>query len=126
MLVGLSTARAADEMLTLACKGTTIAGYEGAKPEPLSMGIIVNFTNRTVQGFGSPGVVDYPVKITAWNEVTVTFYGSDEKMGLTTRGAIDRVTGDVDATSMAYDSKSGKVVSQNVYTLKCRPAQRMF
>jgi hypothetical protein len=43
MLVGLSTARAADEMLTLACKGTTIAGYEGAKPEPLSMGIIVTW-----------------------------------------------------------------------------------
>jgi hypothetical protein len=126
MLVGLPTAQA-DETLTLACKGTTTAGYEGAKPEPLSMGIIVNFTNRTVQGFGSPGVVDYPVKITAWNEVTVSFYGSDEKMGLTTRGAIDRVTGDVDATSMAYDHpKSGKVVSQDVYTLKCRPAQRMF
>jgi hypothetical protein len=46
MLVGLPTARAADEMLTLACKGTTIAGYEGAKPEPLSMGIIVNLAFR--------------------------------------------------------------------------------
>jgi len=126
MLVGLPTAQAADPTLTLACNGTTTAGYEGAKPEPLSMGIIVNFTNRTVQGFGSPGVVDYPVKITAWNEVTVSFYGSDEKMGLRTRGAIDRVTGDVDATSMAYDPKNGKIVSQDVYALKCRPAQRMF
>jgi hypothetical protein len=108
MLVGLPTAQAADTTLTLACKGTTTAGHEGANQEPLSMGIIVNFTNRTVQGFGSPGIVDYPVKITAWNEVTVSFYGSDEKMGLRTRGAIDRVTGDVDATSMPTTRRAAR------------------
>ena len=49
---------------------------EDAKPEPVSMGIIVNFTDRTVQGFGS-----YPVKITAWNDVSVEFSGSiDHKL----------------------------------------------
>jgi len=42
------TAQAADETLTLACKGTVID--KDAKLEPVSMGIIVNFTNRTVQG----------------------------------------------------------------------------
>jgi len=42
------------------------------------MGIIVNFTNRTVQGFGTPGLIDYPVKIRAWNEVTVVFGGYEE------------------------------------------------
>jgi hypothetical protein len=42
------TAQAADETLTLACKGTMID--KDAKLEPVSMGIIVNFTNRTVQG----------------------------------------------------------------------------
>src|SRR5262245_32342713 len=56
MLVGLSTAHAADTVLTLACQGTTTAGTEDAKPEPISMGIIVNFTNRTVQGFGGRGL----------------------------------------------------------------------
>jgi hypothetical protein len=111
MLVGLPTAQAADETLTLACKGTTTTGYEGAKPEPISMGIIVNFTNRTVQGFGDPSFMDYPVKITAWNDVTVTFYGREEKMGLSIRGSIDRVTGDVEATSMAYDTKTSKIIS---------------
>jgi hypothetical protein len=55
-VVGLSGAQAADETLTLACQGTTISDLENAKPEPVSMGIIVNFTNRTVQGFGAPGI----------------------------------------------------------------------
>jgi len=44
------TAQAADTTLTLACQGTTTVRMEDAKPEPISMGIIVNFTNRTVQG----------------------------------------------------------------------------
>ena len=54
---------------------------------------------RTVQGFGHPGLIDYPVKITAWNEVTVAFSGSlDIKSSmLSTTGTIDRVTGDVEA-----------------------------
>jgi hypothetical protein len=46
MVAGPSmTAHAADTTLTLACQGTTISGVEDAKPEPVSMGIIVNFTN---------------------------------------------------------------------------------
>ena len=54
MLVGLSTAQAADTTLTLACQGTTTATTAGTedKPEPISMGIIVNFTKKTVHGFG--------------------------------------------------------------------------
>jgi len=56
MLVGLPTAQAADTTLTLACQGTTtVTTMEGAKPEPVSMGIIVNFTKNTVHGFGHPG-----------------------------------------------------------------------
>ena len=54
MLVGLPTAQAADTTLTLACQGTTTSGLEVAKPEPISMGIIVNFTKKTVHGFGDP------------------------------------------------------------------------
>jgi hypothetical protein len=40
---------------------------QDAKPEPISMGILINFTKRTVQGFG------YPAKITDFNDVTVDF-----------------------------------------------------
>jgi hypothetical protein len=47
MLVGLPTAQAADTTLTLACEGTTtdkMKDAKDAKPAPISMGIIVNFT----------------------------------------------------------------------------------
>jgi hypothetical protein len=127
-LVGLPTAQGADTTLTLACQGTTAAGYEDAKPEPISMGIIVNFTKRTVQGFGHPGLIDYPVQITAWNDVTVAFRGSyvftDQQLSIT--GSIDRVTGDVEATDLSTDTKTHNTVSSLQYTLKCRPTQRMF
>jgi hypothetical protein len=128
MFVGLPTAQAADTTLTLACKGTTTAGVEDAKPEPISMGIVVNFTNRTVQGFNDPSFMDYPVKITAWNDVTVVFAGSSDVLKISQRvpGALDRVTEDVEATSMATDNKTGKIVTSTSYALKCRPAQRMF
>jgi hypothetical protein len=49
-------ATAADTTLTLVCQGTTtVTTMEGAKPEPVSMGLIVNFTKNTVHGFGHPG-----------------------------------------------------------------------
>src|SRR5262249_43439061 len=85
--------------LTLACKGTATWGATPDKKEPISMGLIVNFTSRTVQGFGYPGLIDYTVKITAANDVTVAFEG-DQKLSSSTSsigGTIDRVTGDVEA-----------------------------
>jgi hypothetical protein len=117
-----TTTHPADATLTLACQGTTTSGLEDAKPEPVSMGIIVNFTNRTVQGFGYPGLMDYPVKITAWNDVTVAFGGSAGVNSIT--GNIDRVTGDVEAITRA--TNAGSIVTLMNYSLKCRPTQRMF
>jgi hypothetical protein len=114
-----TTAQAADSILTLACRGTATDTIVD-KPEPVSMGIIVNFTKRTVQGFED----DYPVKITGWNDVTVAFSGEDRK-GAQTMGSIDRVTGAVEATSMVINAK-GEVTYSLKYSLKCRPAQRMF
>jgi hypothetical protein len=108
---GLVTAQAADTTLTLACQGTTTSGLEDVKPEPISMGIVVNFTKLTVQGFNDPSFMDYPVKITAWNDVTVVFAGSSDVLKVSTsstRGTIDRVTGDVEATSMVTDNKTGQ------------------
>jgi hypothetical protein len=71
------TAQAADTILTLACQGTTtITTEEDAKPEPISMGIIINFATRMVQGFGGdPSLGEYPVTITGMNDVTVAFGG---------------------------------------------------
>jgi hypothetical protein len=106
---------------------------EEKKSEPISMGIIVNFTNRTVQGFGNPDPrgEDFPVKITGVNEVTISFEGTrpDGPNAVTNRridGTIDRVTGAVDAGDTSMNLKTFKIVHSTRYPLKCRPTQRMF
>jgi hypothetical protein len=122
-MVAGPTAQAADSTLTLACKGTTTSGLEDAKPEPVSMGIIVNFTNRTVHGFV------FPAKITDADEVTVSFEGSKPYSASAiwyNRGGIDRVTGDVEATFTQSDTKTGHIFASTNWLLKCRPALRMF
>ena len=115
MVAALSTTvQAADQTLTLACQGTvTDAVQTDAKPEPVSMGIIVNFTARTVQGFGSPGYKDFPVKITGMNDVTLVFSGSDPKTPTQvtdwgSNGSIDRVTGDVEASSTVFEPENAQ------------------
>jgi hypothetical protein len=121
MLVGLSTAQAADTTLTLACQGTTTFGTGDSAP--VSMGIIVNFTNRTVHGFV------FPAKITDADEVTVSFEGSKPYSASAiwyNRGSIDRVTGDVEATFTQSDTKTGHIFASTNWLLKCRPTQRMF
>jgi hypothetical protein len=120
------TAQAADSILTLACEGTetNLTELTDAKPESrsISMGIIVNFTARTVEGFNPPG--GFPVKIDGVNEVMVSF--NSYKGGWRVFGSIDRVTGAVEATIELRNQKTGNLVSGNGYALKCRPAQRMF
>jgi hypothetical protein len=69
--------------------------------------------------------LDYPIKITAWNDVTVAFAGDDDRSGSSTTGSIDRVTGDAEATSIVI-AKTGNILMSLKYALKCRPAQRMF
>ena len=124
------TAQAADTALTLACQGTTTDKMKGkdAKPSPISMGIIANFTKNTVQGFGIPGVSDYPIKIRGMNDARIVFDGSHDNgtSVASITGSIDRVTGDVEATDMLSNPKTGSVMSSKSYALKCMPAQRMF
>jgi hypothetical protein len=132
MVAALSmTAQAADETLTLACQGTTtdkMKDAKDAKPAPISMGIIVNFTKNTVQGFGIPGVSDYPVTIRGMNDARIVFDASHDKgtSVASIAGSIDRVTGDVEATDMLQNPKTGSVMSSKSYALKCKPVQRMF
>jgi hypothetical protein len=122
----ISSAHAAEPTgtLTLACKGTvTIKSSSGSEydPDPISMGLIVNFTNRTVKGTArwGPYLFDNEIPITDANEDTVVFSGFSKFLGMTIVGSMDRVTGDVliSATEKdrAYD-----------YALKCKPTQRMF
>jgi hypothetical protein len=59
--------------LVLACQGHT--HYLGADSQalPVSLGIIVNLADRTVQGFRYPE--DFPIEITNINETTIVFHG---------------------------------------------------
>jgi hypothetical protein len=130
LVAGLSTTAQAVETgtLTLACKGTTVAPNNGGQPDPVSMGLIVSFNAGTVQGFGDPGLIDVPIKITGINEVTVSFGGSARvaNSDWNMSGSIDRVTGEVEATQNLTDATTGKSYSRTGYSLKCRPTQRMF
>jgi hypothetical protein len=119
------TAQAADTTLTLACQGTVTIKSSGPaeyEPDPISMGLIVNFTNRTVQGASrrGPYLFDDQLQIIDANENTVVFRGFSKFLGMTIDGHMDRVTGDVGMLATA------ELGWPYVYALKCRPAQRMF
>jgi hypothetical protein len=115
-------------MLTLACKRTVSNPLAEPKTETTSMGIIINFTTGIVQGLHPdwPGFIDYPVKITASNDVTITFSGSKQNGSVLsyTHGSIDRVTGDVEVDVASVDRNNEE--NKTTYALQCRPTQRMF
>ena len=112
--------------LVLACQGHT--HYLGADSQslPVSLGIIVNLVDRTVQGFRYPE--DFPIEITNINETTIVFHGSSpHSPGATYRqihGGIDRATGDAEATSDVTSWRESKASA--IHSLKCRPTQWMF
>jgi hypothetical protein len=130
VVAGMTAQAAEPETLTLACQGTMTSPLL-EKEEPYRMGVIFNFTTRTVQGIKSPAYpeLNYPIKITGADDVTVAFRGSGQVLSLgvlSTEGTIDRITGDLEFTETSTDLKTGKVISQSNYSLKCRPTQRMF
>ena len=112
---------AAPETPTLTCKGTAAIRADFPKPYPLSMDLVVDFTTRTVQGTARqrPYVFDDQLQITEWNEATVIFRGFSQFLGKNVSGSMDRMTGDV---GMVATSKTQTID----YSLKCKPAQRMF
>lgn len=123
MVVGLPmTVQAADAVLTLACQGiatTKVGATDQPTREPMSFGVIVNLTARTVEGFPTE---DLPLKVTAANQATIQFEGSETLGPTVTRrlsGTIDRVTGEASAT---FTMGPAFVY----FSLKCRPTQRMF
>ena len=121
-MVAGPTAQAVDATLTRACKGTATIRADPPleyKPHPLSMGLIVNFTSRTVRGAARQGpyLFDDQLQITEWNEVTIIFRGFSQFLGMNISGSMDRMTGDV---GMVATSKT-EVVD---YSLKCTPTQR--
>jgi hypothetical protein len=114
------TAQAAEPMtLALECAGTlTVNNFPAVSA---SKGIIVDFTERTVKGFGTP--ID-KVELSSVNEALITFGGPNTDRGWTTQGSIDRVTGDLEAMGTLWGPHG--IVGVMVYLLKCKPTQRIF
>lgn len=126
VLAGLSSAQAAEpEKLMLACQGTVKSGLSNDdKGEPISKGLVIDFAARTVAGFTSPGA--FSVKILSADEASIVFQGSSDNGGQLIHGSINRVTGDVEADWTGTIPQTGRVIAVSVYSLRCKPAQRMF
>jgi hypothetical protein len=128
--LSISTAQAAEPTgtLTLACQGTsTFAGKDILTTQTqVSLGIIVNFADRTVAFGGNADAGNFPViKIIDISEAVVSFLGGSVP-GLHISGSIDRVTGDVEATSEATGTENRTIIMRTLYSLKCKPTQRML
>jgi hypothetical protein len=122
--LSISTVHAAEPTgtLTLACQGTVTIKFRASyEPDPISMGLIVSFTNRTVKGTArwGPYLFDDEIPITNSNEDTVVFSGFSKFLGMTIHGSMDRVTGDVGMVAI-------EKATEFDYSLKCKPTQRMF
>ena len=81
-----------------------------AKPQQITMGVVINFSVRTVAGFTYPGLEEFPVVIhkTA-SEVLITFAGSNESGSSIVAGDINRVTGELWANSTMRDAQTSKI-----------------
>jgi hypothetical protein len=109
--LSISTARAAERAVVLACEGKVTQ-----PPGPISIGIIINFTAGTVTWADAS---DFPLTITRLNEKSVDFRGSNGRRTLI--GSINRKTGDTDAISTTR-----RINLKNHFSLKCRPTNGMF
>jgi hypothetical protein len=127
VVLGLFVGTEPTGTLTLACEGTvteyrTSEGDE--KPEPVSMGIILDFGARMVRGF------DFPVPIWKVDETSVAFDGYephpvDAKKKDAIGGKLDRVTGAMQVTYTRWYALVSRTWN-TTYSLKCKPTQRMF
>ena len=128
VIAGLGMAHAEESLImTLVCSGTaTDTTKSDSKAEPFSMGMIVNFRARSIAGFTYPSADAFPVKITAFNDVTIAFSGSNKHGSWIISGSLDRVTGDLEATSVVVNETTHNIVSGTGYLLKCRRAKRML
>jgi hypothetical protein len=112
--------------VVLACQGHTHYLEADSQSPPVSLDIIVNLADRTVQGFRYPE--DFPIKITDINETTIVLHGSSgHALGATYRqinGGIERVTGDGEATSDVTSWRESKASA--IHSLKCKPAHWTF
>jgi hypothetical protein len=106
-------------VLTLSCDGTMNA-EDQAKPHAITkMGLIVNFDAGVVTGF--TGIT---ARIDEVNDNSVSFKGTTthpSRTEWTVHGAIDRITGSLDATVTWFNPKTNKLLMRMNYELTCNP-----
>ncbi|HWC16394.1 MAG TPA: hypothetical protein VG498_05245 [Terriglobales bacterium] len=122
--MALASAAQAEEpagTLTLECAGTLTDVHNNLPAVSASKGIIVDFTERTVKGLGTP--FD-KVEVSSVNEALITFGGPNTDAGWAFQGSIDRVTGDPEAMGALRGPRG--IVGVMVYLLKCKPTERKF
>jgi hypothetical protein len=121
VVAGMTAQAAEPATLMLACQGTvTPKNFRSSTeydPDPISTGIVVNLTTRTLKGTTrwGPYLFDDQLQITDSNEHTVVFSGFSKFLGMTIHGSMDRVTGDLHMLATANAELFD-------YALKCRPA----
>jgi len=98
---------------------------EPAPQWPLEGAVTISTSDQNGHRLRVPGV-DTPVKIMGFDDVHIAFYGSNTSRLNIISGVIDRVTGAVEATAEGPTFQKEFGVSMTDYSLKCRPAQRMF
>jgi hypothetical protein len=138
---GSVTAQAAETTLMLACEGTKSWSTRHPPPpleplspeqrppkdngkEPVSTNVIASFKYQTVEAFG------IQFEMGAWDDAFVRFLHSTKKPGTeifleSFTGSINRMTGVLEATQ-SKATKDGWMYLDTDYSLKCRPARRMF
>ena len=128
VIIGLAHAAEPTGTLTLACeavKETVIGSDVIGDRERVSMGLVVNFTKRTVEGI--PGAT--PAALDAITETTADFtYSTRSEDGMVQprgSGHIDRMTGHLWARFYSWTLSEVSKLSVE-YPLKCKPTQRMF
>jgi hypothetical protein len=133
-------AEAQQATLALACEGTRSSGFDKKEDnvsclfcgtDPISMGVVIDFNTRTVQGFGR----GYSVEIRSADDALIDFAGDDGGRPPLARevisGTIDRVSGklEADASTRMWDEKASIYRTdtfRTTYKLECKPAQRLF
>jgi hypothetical protein len=81
----------------------------------IKMGLLVNFANGTVMGFGTPA------RIKKADTISVNFVG-DNGSGSSVQGTVDRMTGSVIACTQLYSASSKKLITGDRWDLHCTPA----
>src|SRR5262249_39690083 len=90
------------------------------KPQPISVGLVIDFTNGTLKGF--PFTAE--IKITEVTQVAVHFAASDKVANNTYQidVGIDRVTVAVLDHPLVYKDYGSSMYEEGVsYSLKCKP-----